>query len=269
MTIEQYIYPMRFDWNLSCSGWKNGRRPVPFLNTGAGNRQAGAAIIRVVSSGFSDAEQQLGARLSAGFGPVSAGMLDLARRHRVHLLLAASMAGDARARPDGSALARELRTAAAFDAAREPLLIVAADGAPAAGVDVLLLKGTALAYSVYPASHLRPRVDIDVLIRRDALERAEARIHRSRLDASNGAGGRTVCRAAALCDTGRGGAAGAPRRALEDRESTDVRQRADVRRAARPCGADPGPRPRRLDAAARPMRCFWHACTVSRITTTR
>ena len=40
----------------------------------------------------------------------------------------------------------------------------------AAGVDVLILKGSALAYEIYDAPELRPRGDTDLLIARDALE---------------------------------------------------------------------------------------------------
>lgn len=38
------------------------------------------------------------------------------------------------------------------------------------GIDVLILKGTALAYEIYDAPELRPRGDTDLLISRDALE---------------------------------------------------------------------------------------------------
>ncbi len=126
-----------------------------------------------MNSDFSEPERQLGARLAAGFGPVSRGMIDLARRHRVHLLLASSMTPAERARPDGSELTRELRTAAALDAVRERHVQALLTALLSAGVDVLLLKGTALAYIVYPAPHLRPRADIDVMIQRDALAQAE------------------------------------------------------------------------------------------------
>ena len=43
-----------------------------------------------------------------------------------------------------------------------------------AGIPMLVLKGTALAYSVYPAAHLRPRWDTDLLLPdTDAIERAK------------------------------------------------------------------------------------------------
>ena len=48
-------------------------------------------------------------------------------------------------------------------------------GSPhAANVEVLLLKGAGLAYLAYQAPYLRPRVDTDLLIRREALEPAHA-----------------------------------------------------------------------------------------------
>jgi len=128
---------------------------------------------RLVSSGFSALERQLGGRLAAGCGPVSRGMFELARRHRVHLLLASSMTRAERARPDWTDVARELRTAAALDAVRERQVQALLTALLAAGIDVLLLKGIALAYIVYPAPHLRPRADIDVMIRREAIDQTE------------------------------------------------------------------------------------------------
>jgi hypothetical protein len=54
------------------------------------------------------------------------------------------------------------------DALRELLSVL-----HARGVEALLFKGTAFAWTLYPAPHLRPRVDVDLLIRRDALAAAE------------------------------------------------------------------------------------------------
>ena len=47
------------------------------------------------------------------------------------------------------------------------------DALAAGNVDVLLMKGGALAYMIYDAPHLRVRVDTDLLIRREQLEAAE------------------------------------------------------------------------------------------------
>jgi hypothetical protein len=46
------------------------------------------------------------------------------------------------------------------------------DGLAQAGVRALVFKGTALAYTCYPEPVLRPRLDTDLLIRRDAVETA-------------------------------------------------------------------------------------------------
>jgi hypothetical protein len=56
---------------------------------------------------------------------------------------------------------------------RERTLSGLLDQLAAAGVDVLLLKGAGLAYTAYPSPHLRPRADVDVMLPRIALERAE------------------------------------------------------------------------------------------------
>ena len=70
-------------------------------------------------------------------------------------------------------LGRELRQAAALDALEEQDLRGLLDALAADGVNALVLKGAALGQMVYPAPHLRPRVDTDLLIRRDQLEPAE------------------------------------------------------------------------------------------------
>lgn len=43
-----------------------------------------------------------------------------------------------------------------------------------AGIEPLILKGTALAYTLYPAPELRPRVDVDLLVRSDEAPRTRA-----------------------------------------------------------------------------------------------
>lgn len=71
-----------------------------------------------------------------------------------------------------------LRAAAMHEAAIEPLReadvreVLAFLGA--AGVETLVLKGTALAYDLYEAPELRPRADTDLLIRRERLDAARA-----------------------------------------------------------------------------------------------
>jgi hypothetical protein len=46
------------------------------------------------------------------------------------------------------------------------------DGLAQAGIGALVFKGTALAYTCYPEPALRPRLDTDLLIRRDAVDTA-------------------------------------------------------------------------------------------------
>src|SRR5512143_3479017 len=80
-----------------------------------------------------------------------------AGRHRVDVLLADTVR---------LAVARELSVVRdvprIFEAAR------------AGGVQMLLLKGTALAYTHYPRPHLRPRNDVDLLVRPADLARVGA-----------------------------------------------------------------------------------------------
>jgi hypothetical protein len=95
--------------------------------------------------------------------PVSRPGLDLARRHRIHLVLAHAALGRVE---DGlrADLAADLREAAIADLFRERELRRLLRRFAAAGIDLLLLKGAALAYTHYPDPHLRPRTDLDVLI---------------------------------------------------------------------------------------------------------
>src|ERR1051325_334222 len=71
-----------------------------------------------------------------------------------------------------------LRDQAMHAAAIEPMpladLRVVLDALAARGVDALLMKGTPLAYELYPAPELRPRGDTDLLIPHDSLEAARA-----------------------------------------------------------------------------------------------
>lgn len=120
-----------------------------------------------------DLERAVCARLCGGGARLTRSAVAAARRHRVHLLLAASLSGDERADPEIADLSRELRTAAALDARCERDLRELLEALAADGVDALLLKGAGLAHAVYSAPHLRPRVDTDLLIRRDMLDQAE------------------------------------------------------------------------------------------------
>jgi hypothetical protein len=104
--------------------------------------------------------------------PISAAILEAARRHDMHLLLT----------PEGgrvvddavrAALDADLRAAAIADLLREGELRQLLGRLAAAGVRALVLKGAALAYTVYSAPHLRPRGDLDLLIARRDLESAD------------------------------------------------------------------------------------------------
>ena len=64
--------------------------------------------------------------------------------------------------------------ALAIESVRERELQRVLASLAAAGTQVLVAKGAALAYSVYPAPHLRPRVDADLLVRHDDLPRVLA-----------------------------------------------------------------------------------------------
>jgi hypothetical protein len=115
-------------------------------------------------------ERAVCARLLGADTSLTAGVIATARRHRVHLLIAATP--QASSEPDAD-LARELKLAAALDASREQELGRLLHALAADDVDVLLLKGAGLAYTVYPAPHLRPRVDTDLMLRYVSLARAE------------------------------------------------------------------------------------------------
>jgi hypothetical protein len=78
-----------------------------------------------------------------------------------------------REEPWSTDLLRELRTTALFHERREAVLRAALDALARGGVQALILKGAGLAYTVYAEPYLRPRVDVDLLIRRESLECAE------------------------------------------------------------------------------------------------
>ena len=65
---------------------------------------------------------------------------------------------------DDGCPARELKGESAIELLRKHELVRVLEALARAEVATLLLKGTALAYSLYPAPTLRPRADTDVLI---------------------------------------------------------------------------------------------------------
>ncbi|ETW98510.1 MAG: hypothetical protein ETSY2_42720, partial [Candidatus Entotheonella gemina] len=77
-----------------------------------------------------------------------------------------------------TALAHQVHLHAAMDALREQELGAVLDGLAQHGVQPLLMKGTPLAYTHYPASDLRPRSDTDMLIDRQDIKAA----HQAMLD---------------------------------------------------------------------------------------
>lgn len=124
--------------------------------------------------GGAAAHDALCARLRGEDVPISPGMTATARCHRIHLVLATTVRPSELESTAVGALVAELRQAAVVDLVRERALQGIVDGFARAGVDALLLKGAGLAYLVYPSAYLRPRSDIDVMVARAALERAES-----------------------------------------------------------------------------------------------
>jgi hypothetical protein len=110
------------------------------------------------------AHDQLCGALRGEDGPLSAAVVELARRHRIHLVLA-DMAG-MRVRDEDvrAGLTVEVRAAAVTDLFRERELRRLIGSLADEGIRTLLLKGAGLAYTVYSAPHLRPRTDVDMLI---------------------------------------------------------------------------------------------------------
>jgi hypothetical protein len=108
----------------------------------------------------------------------AAGVLEVARAGRVHLLLAARLGLTREYRsnlPAGVAdrLTAECRVAAVEEAARTRELSRVVTSLDSAGCAPIVFKGAALAYTHYEQPWLRPRIDSDVLIdpaRRSAAE---------------------------------------------------------------------------------------------------
>ena len=121
----------------------------------------------------SPAERALCERLVRGTGAVTPEMFDAARSHRLHLLLAASLAPGECQAAEAAALSHALKVEAALDAWRDQEASDLLDALRAAGARALLIKGAALAHTLYPQPHLRPRADIDLLIPGDSRERVE------------------------------------------------------------------------------------------------
>jgi Uncharacterised nucleotidyltransferase len=152
-------------WNNGChlQSVADAREdPLAVQMTGRDRLHNGAVVL---SSG----EVALCRRLSGQSHAFTPEVIAAARRHRLHLLLAASLSGDEKRLVEAQALRRELQQAAVLDAHQEQELVGLLAACAARGVESILLKGAALAYTIYAAPHLRPRVDTDLMIRRDAL----------------------------------------------------------------------------------------------------
>ncbi len=124
-------------------------------------------------SAISDRERALCDRLLGGRARLTRELVEAACAHRVHLLIAASLSAEERGELETADLARELRTAAAFDQRSTETIARVVEALADADVDALLMKGAGLAHTVYPASYLRARVDTDLLVEEHAIERAE------------------------------------------------------------------------------------------------
>jgi hypothetical protein len=104
--------------------------------------------------------------------------MDVARSHRVDVLLAdlvvrASAGLDPRPF-DRKSLDDIVRLAAAREMLTTRDVPLFFEDARHSGIELLVLKGTALAYTHYPRPHLRPRSDVDLYVRLADLDRAEA-----------------------------------------------------------------------------------------------
>ena len=103
-------------------------------------------------------------------------VMEIARQHRVDVLFADLVLP---AWTGSEPLSRQsldtvVRLAAARELAATRDVSRVFQEARAQGVDLLLLKGTALAYTHYPQPYLRPRNDIDLFVRLADVGRAEA-----------------------------------------------------------------------------------------------
>jgi putative nucleotidyltransferase-like protein len=120
-----------------------------------------------------DALEAVCARLRGESVPLSAATVEAAREHRVHLLLADSLSPPEQRLACVEELQADLRRQAILDAVRERELRRLIEAFTAARIETLLFKGAGLAYTVYRAPHLRPRVDLDVLIPPERLAGAD------------------------------------------------------------------------------------------------
>ena len=92
------------------------------------------------------------------------GVLDCAADHGVSPLLARAAATGHWPDHLRAGLASRCRAAAAVDAVRHQHLVRLLETLSSAGIDALVVKGAQLAFTHYPHSWLRPRLDTDLLV---------------------------------------------------------------------------------------------------------
>lgn len=119
-------------------------------------------------------------------------LLDAADDHGVMELL--SMAPAVRNWPDNveSAVLQRRREAAAAEIIRQSELAEVLSALKASGLNVLLLKGSGIAYTHYPQPWLRPRLDTDLLVELGDRSRAVATLDSLGYQPANHFGGQLV-----------------------------------------------------------------------------
>jgi hypothetical protein len=124
---------------------------------------------------------------------------DIGFQHRVAPLLYRSLQR-LELPPASEAAMRRLKQAYIANGAHNAALFRALQGVldalAAAGIPVIALKGAVLADTVYPERALRPMNDIDLLVREETLERADAALRRIGFEAEPGRWSREALREA-------------------------------------------------------------------------
>jgi hypothetical protein len=139
-------------------------------------RSAETPIVNAAAT-IAAAIREPGAPLPLAAASDAGALVDAASRHRVLLLLGYRLraAGQLAAWPSEfqDRFRAAERLAGAVDAARHAQLERVLSALDASGVRALVIKGAALAYTDYPAPHVRTRCDADLLICSDDVPAAE------------------------------------------------------------------------------------------------
>lgn len=109
-------------------------------------------------------------RLSGEPVIISTSAIDLARRNHLQFLLASRLT---RSELVETRLTVDLRGGVALMALRDTILCNLLQHLADARIDALLIKGAALAHTVYALSYQRPRTDVDVFVRAGDIDRAD------------------------------------------------------------------------------------------------